>query len=191
MNDYCHNCSKQCDELIPTYNCEFQMNEVNKGLLINALEELKASHSLIEKSATTMLNVLKSDQNKVTNFNLNIGALPFNNRCVEYQKEFGLGNLGIKIDNKLILVSLICSFVLAARKKNPAISVLDCVKTLTDYETLLEDDPIGEIRKYYENLAILCESFLYGVEEGNTFGLKNAKDLKNKVAEILSTRLPF
>lgn len=115
----------------------------------------------------------------------------FEERVVEYETTYGLGKLGEKIDNKLCLISLICSFVLIARKNNPNVTVLECVKKLTDYESLDYVSKNDELVKFYENLAIVSESFLYGVSEGNTFGLKNAKEVKDKILEIINTRLPF
>ena len=32
---------------------------------------------------------------------------------------------------------------------------------------------------------------MYGVTEGNTFELKNGLELKNKVTEIINSRVPF
>ena len=108
-----------------------------------------------------------------------------------YENEYGLGYLGDKIDNKLILISLICSFTLMVRKQNPSVTVMDCIKKLTDYESLPMNIKSSHVGKFYENLAIVCESFMYGVTEGNTFGLKNGLELKNKVTEIINNQVPF
>lgn len=118
---------------------------------------------------------------------INIQALPYDERKALYNNNFGLGFLGESIDNKLILISLICSYVLAMRKKKPEFTVLDGIKWLTEYEV---NGSYGE-EKYFENLAVICESFIYGVKTGNTFGLKSGNDLKEKVKEILSNRVPF
>lgn len=192
MNDFCNNCKNSCEEVIPTFNCKFQMEE-KKELLIEFLNEFKNVHATMYHNVDAIINELSNTKPEIVREVLtrDIGDLEFNERGAAYEREFGLGNLGSKIDNKLILVSLICSFVLAARKKDPAVTVLDCVKKLTDYESLSMTDKTGMIGKYYENLAIICESFLYGVSEGNTFGLKTAADLKLKVNDILSTRVPF
>ena len=196
MNDYCINCKNSCEEIITTYNCKYQMEENDKKeLLVEFLNEFKNVHASMYHNVDAIIEQLRNTKPEVItetrNVYQNIGDLPFNERGAAYEREFGLGNLGAKIDNKLILVSLICSFVLAARKKDPNITALYCVKKLTDYESLAMDDRIGETGKYYENLAIICDSFLYGVSEGNTFGLTSALDLKAKVKEFLSNRMPF
>ena len=140
-----------------------------------------------------MLEKIMEQSNKIKKVEvpINYKSLPYTDRGALYGKYFGLGFLGNKIDDKLILISLICSFVLAARKKDPTITVLDCVKKLTDYETLsFQERAYGE-GNFYENLAIVCEDFIYGIDTGNTFGLKNAVELKAKVKEILHNRVPF
>ncbi len=172
------------------------MNENDKKeLLIEFLSEFQNTHATMYKNIDAIIETLRDSKPEIVKevqyIQQNIGDLPFNERGAAYEREFGLGMLGDKIDNKLILVSLICSFVLAARKKDKNITVLDCVKKLTDYESLTMDDKVNGIGKYYENLAIICESFLYGVSEGNTFGLKSAADLKAKVKDILSNYTPF
>lgn len=166
-----------------------------KELLIEFLNEFKNVHATMYHNVDAIINELGNSKPEIVKeiqyVPQNIGDLEFNERGAAYEREFGLGQLGEKIDNKLILVSLICSFVLAARKKDPNITVLDCVKKLTDYESLAMNDRVGETGRYYENLAIICDSFLYGVSEGNTFGLKSATDLKAKVKDILSNYMPF
>lgn len=197
MTNLCHYCPNLCEEIIPTYNCKFQMEGDKKELLIEFLSEFKKVHATMDRNVDAIIEELSNSKTEVvkeveTKYVMqDIGDLPFLERGAAYEREFGLGQLGEKIDNKLILVSLICSFVLAARKKDPNITVLDCVKKLTDYESLAMNDRVGETGRYYENLAIICDSFLYGVSEGNTFGLKSAADLKAKVKEILSNYTPF
>lgn len=194
MNEFCYLCNKLCEEVIPTYNCKFQMEEKNE-LLVECLNEFKNAHATMYHNVDAIIEALKNCKPEVITetkyIAQSVNDLSFNERGAEYERTFGLGNLGEKIDNKLILISLICSFVLAARKKDPNIKVIDCVKKLTDYESLSMNDRTGETGKYYENLAIVCDSFLYGVTEGNTFGLKSAVDLKTKVMEILAQRQPF
>lgn len=180
MNNYCLSCKNSCEEVIPTFNCKFQNMDKNE-----VLSDWMRLNIQLQEQNQKVIELLKQEPE------LNNKDMTFQDKQVVYDKEFSLGFLGDKIDNKLILISLICSFVLMARKKDSSLTVLDCVKKLTDYEQLASVDKFGIDGKFYESLAVICESFLYGVTEGNTFGIKNAKDLKDKVKEILSNRVPF
>lgn len=159
---------------------------MNKEEILNHLCD--ASHLL--DNAKDIFEILTKEL-KTEQPVVKIEPLTRTERGAYYEKEYGLGNLGTKIDNKLILVSLICSFTLMARAQNPSMTVMEVIKKLTNYETIAMDDKYGEEGKFYENLAITCESFMYGVTEGNTFGLKTGKEVRDKVIEIISNRLPF
>lgn len=153
---------------------------------------MEKENSLNEMCNTFIDNVKKYVEDATNTPKIyTLKELPYDDRKVIYNNEFDLGNLSDKIETKLILISLICSFVLSARVKSPSISTLECVKRLTDYDKLAPNEKILGSDHFYENLAIICDSFLYGVKEGNTFGLKTAVEIKAKIKEILSMHFPF
>lgn len=202
MNHYCQNCPNLCEEIIPTYNCEFQMN--NTKVLVELLKTYKEAHSTMYYSMDAIIEELSKqvDQEPIAPQVVTIKPEPsvegilsdykqlsFNDKRLVFNKLFNLGFMGDSIDNKLILISLIGSFYLKAKEKNPSMTMLEAVKTLVDEESLPTD--IKEKEQLIDSLAILTEEFVGNVQKGNTFGIKNAKDLKDKVNEIIKSRVPF
>lgn len=197
MNNLCYNCKEQCEEIIPTFNCKFQkMSENDKTeLLIEFLNEFKNVHSTMYHNIDNIIEELKQ-RKEVIQRPVNVSTviedyqnLSFDDKKLVYNKMFSLGFLGESIDNKLILVSLIGSFYLAAKTKSPELTITQAIDKLVDADKLGLD--YKEIQANKEKLALIVEDFLYGVNKGNTFGLKNATELRTKVNEILAQRVPF
>lgn len=155
---------------------------------------------------TTMLNEIKKASINIVdnvckiNENLNTGktldtldlikackALSYEDKKSVYCAVFGLGNFGKTIDNKLILLSLIGSFWLKVRDKN--MTIKEVVDILIDVNDIKQFSDHAET--YKEILAIQVEEFVYGIEEGNMFGLSSAAELKAKVSEIMQKCYPF
>lgn len=116
--------------------------------------------------------------------------LPIEEKKKVYNKLFSLDQLGPIIDNKLILISLIVSFVLAARKNQPELTVLDGIKRLVEVN-MVNSYLQSHMDEYLEKLAIIVEDYMVGVNKGNTFGIKTAAELKAKVNELLNNLMPF
>lgn len=201
MNHLCQSCPKDCEEVIPTYNCKYQMENEKRELLVEFLNEFKNVHATMYHNIDNIIEELKNapqqqvlvQQPRVANMATVISdfeQLSFTDKRTVYHSLFSLGHIGDAIDNKLILISLIGSFYIKAKEKSPEITVLDAVNKLID-DTSLVTDNFSHIQAYKEKIAILVEDFVYGVNKGNTFGIKNAAELRVKVNEIVKQQLPF
>lgn len=162
----------------------------NNEQITNMLDDIKKS------SINIVDNICKINENlnKKTNEELSTldlikacKALDYEEKKKVYSLVFGLGNLGKKIDNKLILISLIGSFWLKVRDKN--MTIKEVVDILIDVNDIKQFSDHAET--YKEILAIQVEEFVYGIEEGNMFGLSSAAELKAKVSEIMQQCYPF
>lgn len=102
-----------------------------------------------------------------------------------YLKWFSLGGIAGEIDNKFALISLICALTAAQKNKNPDITCYEVIKKIiAKGGPQLTDD-------YLFGLSIVCEDFLKGSTKFNTCGLKTAKEMVEKINEILEKWLPF
>ena len=102
-----------------------------------------------------------------------------------YSKYFSLNGIAGEIDNKFALISLICALTAAQKNKNPDITCYEVIKKIiAKGGPQLTDD-------YLFGLSIVCEDFLKGSTKFNTCGLKTAKDMVEKINEILEKWLPF
>lgn len=151
-----------------------------------ALDEVVKNVNELQTEAPTQMVIRKPTVQTVTS---DFNELTFNDKRQAFYKMFSLGEMGTTIDNKLILISLVGSFYLLAKKKDPSIKILDIVYKVIDGDSNIPGDPKSQ--QFKEMLAILVEEFLYGVQTGNMFGLKNPKELKDKINDILSQRMPF
>lgn len=107
-----------------------------------------------------------------------------------YQQYFSLRNVHTSIDNKFGLISLVCFLTKQARVKKPdatCLQVLEKVNAPTKENPFLAC-PDGD---FIKGLAIICEDYMLTEGDFMTFGLKSAKDIVNKIREILGTELPF
>lgn len=193
MNIYCNICKGGCEEIIPTFNCKFQNVMDKKQEIVKTIDEIQLSLDEVVKNvnelqteAPTQMVIRKPTVQTVTS---DFNELTFDDKRIAFYKMFSLGEMGTTIDNKLILISLVGSFYLLAKKKDPSIKILDIVYKVIDGESNIAGDPKSQ--QFKEMLAIMVEEFLYGVQTGNMFGLKNPKELKDKINDILSQRMPF
>lgn len=199
MNEYCTNCKCLCEEIIPTYNCKYQMineelsikindilnaqSEIN--LKINKLQELVKTAEEVKvepiKLAPTVASVIKDYK-----------ALSSDERVAVFQSLFSLGNLGEAIDNKLLLIALTGSITLSLRKKDPKAGPIDAINKLVDLKALNTAGMTDEQAiNFKETLALYVGEFLGGVTIPNYFGITAASDVKAKVNEILRGYIPF
>ena len=82
-------------------------------------------------------------------------------------------------------VYLKCALTAAQKNKNPDITCYEVIKKIiAKGGPQLTDD-------YLFGLSIVCEDFLKGSTKFNTCGLKTAKDMVEKINEILEKWLPF
>lgn len=106
--------------------------------------------------------------------------LPYAELEREYQ-HFSMGYLGVDINTKFALISLICYLTEKLRAKK-----LDVTYYQVVYNLAHDSLPDAQIK----GLAIMCKDFAYGCKEFPTFGIEN-KNIPGKIKEILSNWVPF
>lgn len=99
-----------------------------------------------------------------------------------YTYNFSLYRLNTTIDQKFVLISLLCFLTSKAQEKNPKVSTKHVIKKITGQDlTTLQD-----------GLAIMCDDFILGAPQNYpTFGLKSSKEMVECIKEILNKELPF
>ena len=111
----------------------------------------------------------------------------FNELRKFYSDNYSLGyinsnNKHSPIENRFILISLICYVTYKAKQKNP---------DTTHYEIIMKlSKNLGLPDKFINSLAIICEDFSYDCNEFPTFGLEGKKILE-EIVSILKTYIPF
>lgn len=100
-----------------------------------------------------------------------------------YKENFSLEYLGNSIENKMILICLICYITDKAKSKKPDITYYQVI-------TKICKDLGGLPEEFIKVLAIICEDFSYGCTTFPTFNLKN-EEIIPKIKEILTNYLPF
>ncbi len=99
-----------------------------------------------------------------------------------YDKNFSLGYISKKIQDKFLLISLICYLTYKAKQKSPGVTHWQIIKKLTEGLNLPERSLMG--------LSIMCDDFSYGCTEFPTFGI-DSKEIIIKVKQIFNNILPF
>ena len=99
-----------------------------------------------------------------------------------YHKNFSLGFIDKDFSTKVALVSLIGYLVQKLKVKDPSISYIKVIKSLSKGLNL---DP-----KFIYTLAIICEDFSYGCTSFPTFGIPD-KNIPTKLKELLEKHVPF
>ena len=117
-----------------------------------------------------------------------IDGLSLDDKKILYSRSFGFGFLDSKdndLDSKLMLISLVGLVSYKVRDKNPELSTLDILKQITGYN----NTTVGY--DFIENLSIIVDDFLYGIKTFNSYGLKNSKEIINKINELINQWIPF
>jgi hypothetical protein len=104
-----------------------------------------------------------------------------------YSENFSIGHINgdprrSSIENKFILVSLICYVVSKSKLKNPDTTYYEIVAKLSQN--------LGVPDEFIKALAIVCEDFGYDSKSFPTFGLKG-NDIIKEIRRILNTYIPF
>lgn len=192
MNEFCSTCKNSCEELIPTYQCNEQMNK--KGLT-EILEELKNVHSVLYYNMDDLIKEVNSEVSEVKN-NPTIDSvvtdfhkLSFEDKKHAFKKMVTLGNMGENIESKVFLITLITTFYVEIKKKSPEKTITDVVNFLVEEQSLINLQ--SEKERVKESLILLCEEFAIGSSKGNTFGLKGTEALKTKINELVQQIIPF
>jgi hypothetical protein len=123
----------------------------------------------------------------IQNLSDEVQKLSYSEKQAFYQRTFSVGYIGgIKLNERLVLISLIAFAYKKLKEKDATTTPLKILLKITG--------PIETSSAFYqtlESLSILVEDFLYGVEEVDSCGLKNAKEITTKIKELLETWLPF
>ena len=104
-----------------------------------------------------------------------------------YSDNFSLGYISSghnrsAIEERFILISLICYITYKAKLKNP---------DTTHYEIIMKlSKNLGLPETFIKGLAIVCEDFSYDCTDYPTFGLKG-QDIIKEVISILKSYIPF
>ena len=98
-----------------------------------------------------------------------------------YSENFSLGNINGNIQDKFILISLICKLTRICSRKKPDVNCYQIIKKI-----------IGEQlpEKFIQALAIICEDFSYNCNDFPNFGFED-KEMTKEIKSILMNYLPF
>lgn len=92
------------------------------------------------------------------------------------------GNNRSNIENRFVLISLICYITYKSKLKNP---------DSTHYEIIMKlNKNLALPDEFIKGLAIVCEDFSYQCTDFPTFGLKG-QDIVKEAISILKTYMPF
>lgn len=105
-----------------------------------------------------------------------------------YSDVFSLGvlNNARTVNDKLVLFSLVSLTYLKMKEKNPKITVLEILLSITQQK---QDQ--SYFYYFLEALAILVEELTFEAKEADSCGLKSSKEIINKIKEILNSWTPF
>ena len=92
-----------------------------------------------------------------------------------------------KMNNKLVLISLICLVSQKMSVDNKTVTPKDVIEKIVAH-TLNYNDSYDH---YLIGLSIVCDDMMNGVTEIDSFGLKTSGDIINKIKSILAEWLPF
>ena len=113
--------------------------------------------------------------------------IDYNNKKKLHTSMFSLGSIGNgDVNDKLILISLLSLTYLKMKEKDPKVTVLEILKTITRQP--------ADNSSYYqmlEGLSILVEDLCYNCKTADACGLKTSQEIINKIKEILNTWIPF
>ncbi len=114
--------------------------------------------------------------------------LTFDEKRNLYINHFSLGTVGStnSVNDKLILLSLLSLTYMKMREKNPKITVIEILQSITKHTP---DDSY-----YYqmlESLSLLVEDLSYNCKTADSCGLSTSKEIVSKIKEILNTWIPF
>jgi hypothetical protein len=104
-----------------------------------------------------------------------------------YSENFSLGyinsgNNRSSIENRFVLISLICHITYKTKLKNPDIDHYQVIMKLSKN--------LGLSDEFLKGLAIVCEDFSYQCTDFPTFGLKG-QDIIKEAISILKSYMPF
>lgn len=124
----------------------------------------------------------------IINIENQLKELSYSDKSKLFTRTFGFGTIeSIKLNDKLILISLIAFAHSKLKVNNPDLTILDLLLQITK----VDKDKNKHFYDALENLAIYIEDLTYGSKEFDSCGLDNSKDIINKIREYLLSWLPF
>lgn len=119
---------------------------------------------------------------------LDLSNISFEEKKDIYDQLFSLGvlNDAKSVNDKLILISLVSLTYIKLKEKNPKITPLEILLSITKQK--------ADGSFYYnflESVAILVEDFSFLCNDADNCGLKSSKEIVNKIKEILDSWTPF
>lgn len=117
-----------------------------------------------------------------------LNELSFEEKSRIYTIVYGFGTISsINITDKLVLISLIGLSSYKLKEKNPDMTTLDFLITITKADKKKD----AHFYNFLENLSILVDDLSYATKKFDTCGMKSSTEIINKIKEILETWLPF
>lgn len=92
-----------------------------------------------------------------------------------------------KMNNKLILISLICLVSQKMSVDNKTVTPKDVIEKVVGHVLNCNDS----YDHYLIGLSIVCDDMMVGVTEIDSFGLKTSAEIITKIKNILAEWLPF
>ena len=98
-----------------------------------------------------------------------------------YSKTYSLGYLGVDINTKFALISLLGYLTYKIKQKKPSV---------TSYQIIKQISKNKFPEKFVKGLSVVVDDFSYGCKEFSTFGIEDKK-IPQQISGILSTYTPF
>lgn len=115
-----------------------------------------------------------------------IKKLDYKDKHQIYQNLFSTGYLSLKLNDKLILISLIALAHQKLKVKSPDLTIFTFLIKLTN-----TSEENTSFRAFLEALSFLVEDLTYGTKVFDSCGLKTSQEIITKIKELLAQWLPF
>ena len=103
-----------------------------------------------------------------------------------YKANFSMYYFNTTLENKLVMIGLICYLTDAIRKKNPDTTTYQVIMQILKDRTL-DEHIMASVRA----LSVICADYMNGYNGPySDFGLK-PKEMAQKIREIFDTWVPF
>jgi hypothetical protein len=117
-----------------------------------------------------------------------INSLNYTDKQLLYSQTYSLGHIGDKMDDLLIVLSLLALTLQKLKAKNPNITPEIILNKIFKKSLHLEN---VHFLKFLSNIAILTQDLADTYTSINSCGLKNSNEIINKIKNLLDTWTPF
>lgn len=117
--------------------------------------------------------------------------MEYNTKKTNYYANIHLGTMTTgRFEDKLELIKLICFMTQNLNKKDP-VKYKDTISILSMlYEKELNANNEA-FKDYLYSLSIICEDFLYGVDNIVNPGFKDSKEIIIRIKQLIEQWIPF